>query len=261
MERRAPRPVNNDVYHGLGDRWYDAHDDPVALLRAQARLHVPWIADRLARAFGRRRCRVLDVGCGAGFVANGLARQGHEPYGVDMAQSALDVAARHDRTGRARYVLGDALALPFADGMFDAACAMDVLEHVEDKAALIAEVARVLGPGGLFFFHTFNRTWQSELVVIRGVEWFVRNTPVDLHVLRLFMKPSELRAACGDSDMRVLELRGCAPARSPAFARMLLTGTVGDDFAFRFRRGDSTGYSGVAEKLSTSETPRSRASA
>jgi 2-polyprenyl-6-hydroxyphenyl methylase/3-demethylubiquinone-9 3-methyltransferase len=260
MERRAPRPVNNGVYHGLGDRWYDAHDDPVALLRAQARLHVPWIANRLAQTFDDRPCRVLDVGCGAGFVANALALRGHDAYGVDLAEAALEVAGRHDCTGTARYVRSDALALPFADGTFDAACAMDVLEHVEDKAALIAEVARVLGPGGLFFFHTFNRTWQSELVVVRGVEWFVRNTPPDLHVSRLFMTPAELRAACDASDLRVLELRGCGPARSLAFARMLLTGSVGDDVAFRFRRRTGTGYSGVAQRLST-RGPRSRASA
>ena len=50
----------------------------------------------------------------------------------------------------------------------------------------------MLAPGGRFFFHTFNRTWLAWLIVIKGVGWFVRNTPRDLHVLRLFVKPSEL---------------------------------------------------------------------
>jgi 2-polyprenyl-6-hydroxyphenyl methylase / 3-demethylubiquinone-9 3-methyltransferase len=47
-------------------------------------------------------------------------------------------------------------------------------------------VCRVLAPSGLFFFHTFNRNWIANLIVIKGVELFVKNTPEDLHVLRLF---------------------------------------------------------------------------
>src|SRR6201999_1216443 len=109
--------------------------------------------------------------------------------GLDASPESLVVAARHDETGSVRYERGDALALPYADASFDAVCAMDFLEHVEEPARVVAECSRVLRPGGLFFFHTFNRSFLAWLVVIKGVEWFVRNTPRDMHVLRLFIPP------------------------------------------------------------------------
>jgi 2-polyprenyl-6-hydroxyphenyl methylase/3-demethylubiquinone-9 3-methyltransferase len=245
MERAAPRAVNNDVYRALGERWYAADDDPIALLRALARLHVPWIDARLGRP-----CRVLDVGCGGGITSNALAARGHDVVGVDLCPEALVVAARHDRTGRARYVVADALALPFADATFDAACAMDFLEHVADKEGVVREIARVLAPGGLFFFHTFNRNVASWLSVIKSVDWFVRNAPRDLHVLELFVKPTELRAACEAHGLVVREIHGCVPVRSLALLRVATTGIVPPDFAFRFTRRPVTGYSGVAEKAS-----------
>jgi len=245
---RRARAVNNDVYDHLGPRWYDADDDPVALLRAESRHRNPWVARTLDRAFDGRRCRILDVGCGAGFLANDLAARGHRVTGLDAAGDCLAVAAAHDRTGTVRYTRGDALALPWPDAWFDAVCAMDFLEHVEDPARVVAEAARVLRPSGRFFFHTFNRTWRAWLIVIKGVEWFVRNTPRDLHVLRLFIEPRELDAMCRARALEIVELHGSRPRLDRAFLRMLATGRVGDDFAFTFTRSLALGYTGVARK-------------
>src|SRR6202044_1133042 len=68
--------VNNDIYHTLGDRWYKAQDDPIALLRAESRLRNPWVAEELRARFAGRALRILDVGCGGGFLSNYLAAQG-----------------------------------------------------------------------------------------------------------------------------------------------------------------------------------------
>jgi 2-polyprenyl-6-hydroxyphenyl methylase/3-demethylubiquinone-9 3-methyltransferase len=246
---RRARAVNNEVYRSLGERWYEADDDPIALLRAEARLHAPWIAERIRAELGGGARRVLDVGCGAGFIANALAARGLEVTGVDASPDALEVAARRDATGRARFVLGDARALPFPDASFDAACAMDFLEHVEPLDAVIGEIARVLAPGGLVFFHTFDRSPISWLVVIKAVELFVANVPRDLHVLRAFVKPRELRAACAAHGLAVRDLRGCAPRASGALLRLAATGIVPPDLEFRFTRGTWAGYSGFAQKM------------
>ena len=241
--------VNNQIYRALGDRWYGAQDDPIALLRAESRLRNPWIARELKHAFGERPCQVLDVGCGAGFLSNHLAALGHRVTGLDASAEALQVAALHDSSGSVRYRQGDALRLPFADGSFDAVCAMDFLEHVESPEQVIAEAARVLAPDGLFFFHTFNRNALAWLVVIKGVEWFVRNTPRNLHVLRLFLKPAEVRAACSRHGLGALELRGVRPQLGLPFWRMLLTRRVADDFGFVFSASTQLGYSGLARKM------------
>ena len=240
----AQRTVDNDVYDRLGERWYDAEDDPIALLRAESALRNPWIRARL----GPAPRRVLDVGCGAGFLANDLAAAGHHVTGVDLSDDSLRVAARHDPTGTVRWSRADATATGLPAASFDAVCAMDLLEHVEEPAAVIAEAARVLVPGGLFFFHTFDRNPLAWLVVIKGVEWFVDNTPRDLHVLRLFLKPAEVGAHCAASGLVVDELRGVRPVFGGAFFRMLATGRVGRGFAFRFTGSTAIGYSGVARK-------------
>jgi 2-polyprenyl-6-hydroxyphenyl methylase/3-demethylubiquinone-9 3-methyltransferase len=241
-------PVNNAIYTELGEQWYSSDDSPVALLRAESKLRNPWLAARLSEAFADRTCRVLDVGCGAGFLSNYLAAKGAAVTGIDLAPDALAIAREHDSSGRARYIEADALSLPFADGSFDAVCAMDFLEHVETPGRAIAEASRVLAPGGLFFFYTFNRTLWSWLVIIKGVDWFVRNAPPHLHVLHLFLKPRELRAACLEHGFEAPRLIGVRPKLTLPLWRMLLTGRVGRDFAFTFTRSTRLAYAGVARK-------------
>ena len=245
--RRAPR-INNEWYADLGTRWYHADDTPIALLRAEARHRNPWLSDESARAFGRDPVRVLDVGCGAGLLANDLAARGHVVTGIDTTPENLAIARAYDATASVHYELGDARALPYPTAQFDVVCAMDLLEHVEEPARLVAEVARVLRPGGLFFFHTFNRTWLAKLVVIKGVEWFVRNAPKNLHVLDLFVRPRELAAMCRESGLEISELRGSRPRFRWPLWRMLLTGRIRDDFAFTFTRSTQLGYTGYARK-------------
>ena len=85
--------------------------------------------------------RVLDAGCGSGVSVDHLARKGFDAVGVDVHQFCLDTAAA--RGYRGTFVQGDLTdGLPFADGEFDTALCCDVLEHVDDVAAL-AELARV----------------------------------------------------------------------------------------------------------------------
>ncbi|HKO51451.1 MAG TPA: bifunctional 2-polyprenyl-6-hydroxyphenol methylase/3-demethylubiquinol 3-O-methyltransferase UbiG [Polyangiaceae bacterium] len=240
--------VNNLVYEALGERWYDAEDDPIALLRAESRLRNPWIAKELTLAFGSRPANVLDIGCGGGFLSNYLSCLGHRVTGLDASSDALAVARRYDRTGLVRYQQGDALNLPYPDRTFDAVCAMDFLEHIESPDRVVAEAARVLKPSGLFFFHTFNRNVRSWLIVIKGVEWFVRNTPRNLHVLRLFLKPEEVRASCERHGLSGLQLRGVRPVFGRAFLKLLLTRRVSAAFSFTFTQSTGLGFSGMANK-------------
>jgi SAM-dependent methyltransferase len=95
---------------------------------------------------GRRR--VLDIGTGEGQLARRLAADGIEVVGIDPTANQIVEAAR--RGGGPRYLRAGAASLPLARGSFDAAVACLVFEHIDDVDEAIAEVARVLAPGGRF---------------------------------------------------------------------------------------------------------------
>jgi 2-polyprenyl-6-hydroxyphenyl methylase/3-demethylubiquinone-9 3-methyltransferase len=241
--------INNHFYDDLAERWYAAQDDPVALLRAESRLRNPWVLEQIRKVFGARACAVLDVGCGGGFLSNALGAAGHAVTGIDLSDESMAVARAHDAGGTVRYEQMDAHALAFPDASFDVVCAMDFLEHTDRPGAAVAEAARVLKPGGLFFFHTFSRNWLCYLIVIKGVEWFVPNTPAHMHVLHLFIQPRELRAELERCGLALCTWHGVQPrVWTRAFWRMLATGRVGEDFSFAFTRAKWMGYSGIAQK-------------
>ena len=241
------KPVNNAFYDELGEGWLHAQDDPVALLRAEGIVKQAWVESQLQSRMGTSPIRILDIGCGAGFLANRMATLGHEVQGLDYSFNSLRTA--QTRNTSAQYHRGDALKLPFQNASFDVVCTMDFLEHVENPQAVIREASRVLKPGGLFFFHTFNRNFLAWLIIIKGVEWFVRNTPKDMHVLRLFITPKELEDYCNESGMKALAWTGVRPDfKRIAFWKMLLTRVVPNGFQFVLTPSLKLSYLGVAIK-------------
>ena len=99
--------------------------------------------------------RVLEIGCGAAQCSRWLAAQGAQVVGLDLSGEQLAWSRAIDaRTGsRVPVVQADATDLPFADASFDLACsAYGAVPFVSDPAAVMAEVARVLRPGGIWAF-------------------------------------------------------------------------------------------------------------
>jgi 2-polyprenyl-3-methyl-5-hydroxy-6-metoxy-1,4-benzoquinol methylase len=88
--------------------------------------------------------RALDVGCGVGQVVGRLTAVGVEAYGVDVSEPNIDRA----RKISPRCELYDGKRLPFADNFFASVGAINVLEHVEEPEAFVAELVRVAEPGG-----------------------------------------------------------------------------------------------------------------
>ena len=111
--------------------------------------------ERLRRASGPR---LLDVGCGTGFII-GLARDLFaEIHGVDATPAMLE---RVDRSsGNITLHRGLAEALPFPDGYFDAVSAYSFIHHVSDYAEVLREMHRVLRPGGRLLVLEFSRVWK-----------------------------------------------------------------------------------------------------
>jgi 2-polyprenyl-6-hydroxyphenyl methylase / 3-demethylubiquinone-9 3-methyltransferase len=241
--------VNNAIYDTYGDRWYDADDDPVALLRAESKTKTPWIIERIKdHGLLNQTTKVLDVGCGAGFLSNALSKVGLQVTGVDLSEESLKIAAKHDETKCVHYQTADAYKLPFADATFDVLTAMDFLEHVEHPADVIKEFSRVLKPNGLFVFHTFNRNPLAHLVIIKVVEWIVKNTPKHLHVIHLFIKPKELANYCELAGMSTKNMIGIKPVFSTIPIKNLFTGVVPKTLRFEFTKSLLLSYMGFAVK-------------
>jgi SAM-dependent methyltransferase len=126
---------------------------------------LPLAAEELA---GARR--VLDVGCGDGQVSRLAAAQGSQVVGLDPTWNQVVVA--HKRAAGPAYARAGAAALPVATASVDAVVACLVFEHIRDVDAAIAEVARVLRPGGRFCFflnhpllQTPNSGWIDDQVL------------------------------------------------------------------------------------------------
>ena len=102
--------------------------------------------------------RVLDLGCGIGGPARYLATTfGCNVIGVDLSPSFIDAATylteRCELSDRVNFQIGDALHLPFEDAAFDTVFLQHVAMNIEDRAALYAEVNRILVPKGRFVIH------------------------------------------------------------------------------------------------------------
>jgi SAM-dependent methyltransferase len=109
---------------------------------ARRRLAVEIVARELA---GRRDARILDVGCGTGSNLSAFSGLGSS-VGIDMSPDALAFCRSR---GLDQVTLSELERLPFPDRTFDVVTAMDVLEHVDDDLAALAELRRVLKPGGV----------------------------------------------------------------------------------------------------------------
>jgi 2-polyprenyl-6-hydroxyphenyl methylase/3-demethylubiquinone-9 3-methyltransferase len=209
--------IDNDYYDGVGDAWWDARG-PLRGLHEMNPARAGYVDRVLCQgpgAAGRRGVRVLDVGCGGGILTEELARLGYCVTGIDLAAGAIAAARRHAaRSGlTVDYRVGSAYDLDVPDESIDAAVASDVLEHLHDLPRAVAEIARVLRPGGIFAFDTINRTARSYVVMILLGERLIRLVRPGTHNWRMFIRPAELTAVAAGHGLQMRDTTGLVMAR------------------------------------------------
>lgn len=128
------------------------------------------VADRLARAAGLGpSSRVLEIGVGTGRIALPLSRHVGRYVGTDLARPMLDVLREKQTDEPVALLLADATRLPFLDGAFDAALAIHVLHLVRGWRTAVAELGRVVRPGGAMLVNAREHLEHEPLVVMS--EW------------------------------------------------------------------------------------------
>lgn len=131
---------------------------------AQERLFAELKCEALAELLPPPPASVLECGCGSAEVSAFLASLGYRCTLLDAAPAALQIArTRFDRAAlSANYVEGNVYELPFADGSFDILTSFGLLEHFGDVDRVIAEMVRVIRPGGFFFADIVTRRFSVQ---------------------------------------------------------------------------------------------------
>ena len=229
------RRARNDVgqYDDLASEWWRPEGAFAALhwLAASRRLLVP--------AAERPNEILVDLGCGGGLMADSESTYVH--IGIDLVLSALDHARSHGIDA----VRADVSALPLASGTASVVLAGEILEHVLCVDDVVAEICRVLRPGGTVLIDTINDTRLADVCLVKIAERLPGGPPPGIHDPHLFVDPQRLQRLFADNGVE-LAVWGLRPSLRD-YARFLLDRRR----SVRMLRTRSTAavYQGVGRKV------------
>jgi 2-polyprenyl-6-hydroxyphenyl methylase/3-demethylubiquinone-9 3-methyltransferase len=208
--------INNKIYEQEGDKWWN-EDFSLSLIKTTIN---PFRVGYSKKIIEKLKINpdgktALEVGCGGGILCEEIARIGFRTFGIDPARQSIKAAMEHsDESGlNINYATGTGENLQFQDNTFEVVFCCDVLEHIRDLPKVISEISRVLKPGGIFIYDTFNRTFLSKLVVIKILQEWKRWAimPFNLHVWEMFIKPREIKSLLKKNNLDWREHRGIKP--------------------------------------------------
>ncbi|WP_374309572.1 bifunctional 2-polyprenyl-6-hydroxyphenol methylase/3-demethylubiquinol 3-O-methyltransferase UbiG [Methylocella sp.] len=201
-------------FGALAQDWWRL-DGPMAALHRLNPVRVAYVRDILAPQADKgarplQGLRLLDAGCGAGILAEPLARLGAQVTGIDPAAASVAAARAHaEAAGLAiDYRQTSVEALAARGERFDAVLAMEVIEHVRDVAGFLRAAADLTAPGGTLFAATLNRTLKSYALAIVGAEYVLGWAPRGTHDWRKFLTPRELARALERAGTQVFDEAG-----------------------------------------------------
>ena len=215
---RAPTsvvPAEAAHFGAMAGDWWDP-DGASAMLHKLNPVRLCYIRDMVDQHFGLDEHDLhplagktaLDVGCGAGLLAEPLARLGATVTAVDAAPELIDAARLH-AAGHRLQIDYRATGVENLDGRFDLVTALEVIEHVADAQGFVDSLVARLATGGLLILSTPNRTAWSKLLTITLAEGFGR-IPRGTHDYDKFIDPDQMRGLLAKAGMDVIDVEGIA---------------------------------------------------
>lgn len=206
-----------DRFSALAARWWDPNGpmrplhrlNParLAYLRSALETHLG-LDPQSMRPFAG--LKALDVGCGAGLLAEPMARLGAAVTAIDASAELIEAARRHaaDAGLSIEYRVCAAETLLAEGRRFDAVVSMEVIEHVADADGFLRALVALTRPGGVLALSTLNRTPRAYAMAILGAERLLRWLPAGTHDWRRFVTPAELRRGLKVAGAELLDVRG-----------------------------------------------------
>ncbi len=209
-------------FGALAADWWDP-DGSSAMLHRLNPVRLAYIRDRIDQHWGLdehdlkplKGRRAADVGCGAGLLAEPLARLGAEVTALDAAPENIEAARRH--------ALGQGLEIDYRvggverlDGRYDLITCLEVVEHVAEVRPFVGGLAGALAQDGLLILSTPNRTAWSRLLMITIGEGSGR-IPRGTHDWDKFLCPDELCALLRDAGLEIIDVTGIGWTPSRGF--------------------------------------------
>jgi 2-polyprenyl-6-hydroxyphenyl methylase/3-demethylubiquinone-9 3-methyltransferase len=206
-------PKEAEHFGRMAADWWDPEGSS-AMLHRMNPVRLGYIRDRADQHWGFDECdlrplagrRAADVGCGAGLLAEPLARLGAAVTAVDAAPETIAAARAH--------ALGQGLEIDYRvggveslGGPFDLVTCLEVIEHVADPRGFVAGLARILAPEGLLILSTPNRTARSRLLLVALAEGLGR-IPRGTHDWGKFLTPDETCALLRDAGLEIVDCTG-----------------------------------------------------
>lgn len=228
-------PAEIAKFERIASRWWDP-DGEFAPLHAINPLRTAYMAARASLA----GARVIDIGCGGGLLCEALARAGARVTGIDAGATAISVASAHaEQEGLAidyRVGTAEAVAADEPHG-FDIVTCLEMLEHVDEPASVVAACATLVRPGGDVFFSTINRNPKAWAMAVIGAEYVLNLLPRGTHDYTRFIRPSELAAWSRSAGLALRDITGMH--YNPLTRRYTLGGNVDVNYLMHLQRGDA----------------------
>jgi 2-polyprenyl-6-hydroxyphenyl methylase / 3-demethylubiquinone-9 3-methyltransferase len=229
-------PAEISKFDAAAHRWWD----PEGEFRPLHDLN-PARLDYIEARAGLAGCRVLDVGCGGGLLAEAMARRGARVTGIDLATEALEIARLHALESGVAVEYRPAAVEALAESTpaaFELVTCLEMLEHVPDPAAVVDALARLVRPGGHVVCSTINRNARSFALAIVGAEYLMRLLPMGTHQYGRLIKPSELTRWARAAGLELADLAGLE--YDPLRRRARISTDVSVNYLAHFRRPMST---------------------